>query len=169
MSLVYSQTPSGLVVGSFAADDAAARRALREYDRDLRLVPPGIFVRGEHESRSDAYRVYRYMGSDRDLRFVCGWWDDYGNPYAQLSIAGLLDMVKRLDLNTRGERFDSEAANAEVRARRMKDDHDQLRDLAHEFRGRLEGKRSSPLPRSASLVAARRRERERIKSPELRP
>lgn len=160
--LVWTQSDSGLIVGNHASGEAAVRRALAQYDPDLRLVPPGIFIRGEHEDRSDAWRVYRYVGSGRDVQFVCGWWDDYGNPYPQLSVDGLLQMVQRLDRNSRGwERRDADAENAALVEQRRREAREELDEIAREFKGRLEGKRSSPLPRSRSLQLARMRQRAR--------
>lgn len=158
--LVWTQSDSGLVVGNYASDEAACRRALAEYDRDLRLVPPGVFIRGEQETRSDAYRVYRYVGSGRDVQFVCGWWDDAGNAYPQLSASGLLEMVRRLDRNGRAERMDDAEHNRRVRESIRKEAREYVDEVVHEFRGKLEGKRSSPLPRSRSLQLARQRQRE---------
>lgn len=169
MDLVFTQGPSGLVVANQGSDEAACARALREHDPDLRLVPPGVLVQGERESRSDAWRVYRYCGSERPIEFVCGWWDDRGTPYPQLSADGLLRMVQSLDRNLRGDRVEADEHNARLLAERAREAHERFTEIAREFDGRLEGKRSAPQPRSRNLYLARSRERERIRSRELRP
>lgn len=161
MSLVYSTTPDGIVVASRGSDYADTARALREYDDELRLV-----IQGPDEYGPQAFRVYRYMGSERPIQFVCGWWDEYLNPYPELSTTGLLEIVKRLDRNNRGHApVDPVARNRELAARRRVEGRKRIDEIAHEFDGRLEGKRSSPLPRSRSLQLAR--QRQRAKNPSL--
>jgi hypothetical protein len=155
MSLVYTQSPSGLVLATHGSDEAAAAAALREYDRDLRLVPQDSDAYGRR-----IYKVYRYVGSERPAQFVCGWWDELGNPYP-LSVTGLLDMVQRLDRNTRGAVQDADARNAELTARRRRDAEADFDDIVDEFKDRVDGKKLSPLPRSRSLHAARNRVRRR--------
>lgn len=153
---VLTKTPTGLVVASHGSDEAEAARALRAYDSDLRLV-----VQGPDEHGPRSWRVYRYMGSERPAQFVCGWWDEYGNPYPQLSVTGLLDMVRRLDRNTRGGEVDPDRENARLVRERKREVEEAFAEVGREFAGRLEGKRSSPLPRGRSLQLARIRFRRR--------
>lgn len=165
MGLVYSSTNSGLVIASEGADEAAARRALIQHDPDLRLVPQDSDAFGRR-----VYKVYRYMGSERPAEFVCGWWDDHGHPYDQLSVTGLLEMVQRHDKNLRGSRQASlEEREQALRQERYKDGRRDLDEIVREFDGRIEGKRSSPLPRSVGLRMARDKVRARTKNPEFRP
>ena len=95
MSLVPSTTDSGLTVMMHGADEAAVSRALRDYDRDLRLIPQDSDAYGKR-----VYKVYRYNGPDRRADFLFLWGDDYGNPYP-LSMA-ILERVKTFDKNQRG-------------------------------------------------------------------
>ena len=162
--MVFTQSQNGLVLACEGSDEAACAAALRQYDPDLRLVPQDSDAYGRR-----IYKVYRYQGSEQPAVFVCGWWDEYGNPYEGLSVTGLLDMVQRLDRNTRGQVLDSDTKNAELVERRRREANAALDEIAREFRGRLEGTRSSPLPRSESLRRARDKVRARTKTSELRP
>ena len=164
MGLVLSQSASGLVLATEGADEAACVAALKEYDCDLRLVPQD----SDHFGRR-VYKVFRYAGSEQPAQFVCGWWDDLGNPYDGLSVTGLLDMVKRLDRNTSWKNVDPDVKNAELTAQRQREANEALDEIADEFRGKLDGKKSSPLPRSRSLYAARNRVRARTTTDELKP
>lgn len=164
MSFVLSQSASGLVLACEGADEVACQAALREYDRDLRLVPQD----SDHFGRR-IYKVYRYMGSETPAQFVCGWWDELGNPYDQLSVTGLLDMVKRLDRNTRWENVDPDTKNEKLVASRREDAREKLMEIGRTFEGRLDGKKSSPLPRSRSLYQARSRARASQIPDELKP
>ncbi len=163
MALVHTQTPSGLVVASEGSDERAAAAALREYDCDLRLVPQDSDTFGRR-----VYKVYRYAGPDHPALFVCGWWDELGNPYP-LSASGLLELVKRLDRNTRSSEQSADVHNAELVAHRRQDADAELDEIEREFGKRLSGKWSQPLPRSRSLYAARNRARAKTKTPELKP
>ena len=164
MSLVLSQSASGLFLATEGADEAACAAALKEYDRDLRLVPQD----SDHFGRR-VYKVFRYMGSEQPAQFICGWWDEFGKPYDGLSVTGLLDMVKRLDRNTRWENVDPDVRNAQLRESRQREAAAELDEIADEFRGRIDGKKSSPLPRSRDLYLARNRVRARTKDKDLWP
>ena len=164
MGLVFNNRPSGLVVAYQGSDEAACAAALKEYDRDLRLVPQDTDAYGRR-----VYKVYRYQGSEQPSVFVCGWWDEFGQPYDQLSITGLLDMVKRLDRNTRFEHIDPDERNQRLVAQRRKEAEEALDEIGKEFEGRLDGRKSSPLPRSQSLRLARDKIRARTRDNELKP
>ena len=155
------QTSSGLLVPE-GAHEAAVRKALRQLDDDLRLVPVDSDAYGRR-----IYKVVRYQGSERPFVPVLFWGDEYGNPYP-LSMS-IVDAVQRLDRNTRGTVPDSDTRNAELVERRRREADADLDEIAREFRGRLEGTRSSPLPRSESLRRARDKVRARTKTSELRP
>lgn len=165
MGLVFTDTPSGLVLATEGSDEAACAAALREYDRDLRLVPQD----SDHFGRR-VYKVFRYVGSERPAIFVCGWWDEFGRPYDGLSVTGLLEMVKRLDRNnTRHQNVDPDEKNARLLADRKREHDERMAEVVEEFRDRIDGKSSSPLTRSRSLYLARNRVREQTKTPEFKP
>jgi hypothetical protein len=164
VGLVYSQTGSGLVIASQGADEAACRAALKQHDPDLCLVPQDSDAFGRR-----IYKVYRRVNAERS-EFVCFW----GNPNTlepyPLSVTGLLEMVKSLDRNGRGDRTAS-LAELERRAaeERYKDGRRDLDAIVDEFADRINGRKSSPLPRSQSLRRARDRVRARTKTKEFRP
>jgi hypothetical protein len=164
VGLVFTDSPSGLVLATHGSDEAATAAALREWDPDLRLVPQD----SDHFGRR-VYKVYRYRGSEQPAEFLCGWWDDLGNPYDSLSVTGLLEMVKRLDRNTRSDYIDPDVKNARLTAQRRHDAAAELDAVAEEFAGRIDGKKSSPLPRSQSLRRARDKVRARTTTNELKP
>jgi len=154
MGLVLSQSASGLVLATEGSDEVACAAALKEYDSDLRLVPQD----SDHFGRR-VYKVFRYMGSETPAQFVCGWWDEMGNPYDGLSVTGLLDMVKRLDRNTRWVNVDPDVKNAELLEQRRRESNDELDEVLREHRDRVDGKKSSPLPRSRNLYLSRLKQR----------
>jgi hypothetical protein len=165
VGLVFTDTSSGLVLATHGSDEAATAAALREYDRDLRLVPQDSDAFGRR-----VYKVYRYMGSEQPSVFVCGWWDDLGNPYDGLSATGLLEMVKRLDRNnSREQRIDPDEKNRLLLEERRRQSSEDIDEVAREFSGRIDGKKSSPLKRSQSLRMARDRVRARTATNELKP
>jgi hypothetical protein len=163
VGLVYTQSPSGLVLATQGVDEATAAAALREYDRDLRLVPQDSDALGRR-----VYKVYRYVGSERDAEFVCFWGDELGNPFP-LSVTGLLEMVRRLDRNTRGTAIDPDVHNARLVAQRRKEANDELDAIEQEYRARVDGKKLSPLPRSRNLHLARNRVRRRSPGSDFNP
>jgi hypothetical protein len=164
VGLVISTSPSGLVLATHGADEAACAAALREYDRDLRLVPQD----SDHFGRR-VYKVFRYVGSEQPAHFVCGWWDEFGKPYDGLSVTGLLEMVKRLDRNTRSVNVDPDVRNAELRERQRREAAERIDDLAKEYDDRISGRVHTILPRGRDLYAARNRVRARTKSKEFKP
>jgi hypothetical protein len=164
VSLVLSQSQSGLVLATEGSDENACAAALKEYDRDLRLVPQDSDAFGQR-----VYKVFRYAGSEQPAQFVCGWWDDMGKPYGGLSVTGLLEMVKRLDRNTRSDYVDPDVRNAELRERRAREANADFDAITDEFRGKLDGTKSSPLPRGRDLYLARNRVRARTKDKDLWP
>lgn len=112
MGSEYSQTESGLVLPSQGSDEAAVRRALKEHDPELVLLPPGVDVAGRPAPERVGYRVYRRSGGDRPLDFVCFWGNDQFDPYPLSS--SLIDRVKELDRNTASLHLD-ELARDEIR------------------------------------------------------
>jgi len=162
--MVFTNRPSGLVVACEGSDEAATAAALREYDPDLRLVPQDSDAYGRR-----IYKVYRYQGSERPSVFVCAWLDEFGNPFDGLSVTGLLDMVKRLDRNTRSEVVDPDVKNARMIAEKRKDFEYELDEMARMYDEHMLDRKRSPLFRSKNLQAARNRVRARTKTNELKP
>lgn len=156
-----SRTDGGLIVPT-GAHESAVQAALRDHDSDLRLVPQD----SDHYGRR-VYKVYRYAGSDRPAEFLLFWGDEHGNAFP-LSMA-IVDAVQRLDKNLRGfDPRDADVHNAALRMARERESRDWGDELAREFEGKLEGKKSSPLHRSQSLRRARDKVRARTPK-ELRP
>ena len=154
MSLVPSQTDSGLTVLMHGSDEVAVSRALRDYDRDLRLVPQDSDAYGQR-----VYKVYRYNGPERRADFVLLWGDDYGNPYP-LSMA-ILERVKTLDKNQRGN---AEYVNEDEHNRRLREKRDKEYDAGVEEVKAEELRRKGRIyvyHRSPAFAAARRRGRAR--------
>src|SRR5438132_11799482 len=143
------QTADGLLVPQDSQEKAAAA-ALQHHDPDLRLT----WVDSDAYMRR-VYRVIRRTGSEAvPFETVCVYQDGFGNPLP-LSIGGLIDMVQRHDRNGRGSIPDPDAANARLVAERRRDAEYELDEHKREFVKRLDGKFSSPLPRSRGLHLAR--------------
>lgn len=151
MGFSYSTTDSGLVVAEQAMDEAAVRRALKEWDPDLRLVPQASEKLG-----TTLWKVMRTTGSDRPAEFVCAWQSDRGEPYP-LSMR-ILDLVKQLDKNTRSSYQSVEERDARRRAELERETQQRNEDLADDWTP----KHGRPvLPRSQSLRMSRDRRRAR--------
>jgi hypothetical protein len=154
LSLVHSQTDSGLHLLTHGSDELAVSRALRQHDDALRLVPQDSDAYGQR-----VYKVYRYNGPERPAEFLFLWGDDYGNPYP-LSMA-ILERVKTLDRNQRGnaEFVNEDEHNRRLREQRQKDYGANVETIQSEElgrKGRIYGFHKSP-----ALAAARRRGRRR--------
>jgi hypothetical protein len=107
LTLVHSRTGSGLIVAEYGADGAAVLRALKEYDRSLVLLPPGVDMRSGADRQH--WRVYAKVSDDRPPTFVLAWTDENGDPLP-LSMR-ILDKVKEHDRNTRGRVVDPDDHN----------------------------------------------------------
>lgn len=107
MSLVYSER-GGLLVAEHGADAVSVERALKDHDRDLLLIPPG--VQFADMPQRGGWRVYRKAGGDRPPEFICFWGTDHGDPYPLSH--GIVDKVKELDRNSRAKAVDDAVANA---------------------------------------------------------
>lgn len=154
MGLVHSQTNSGLILAEYGADGAAVLRALKEYDRDLRLLPPGVSVHGADKAH---WAVYAYRGEDRPPAFVLAWVGPDGEPLP-LSMR-IVDQVKQQDKNTQSVYLDAEARNAiaaEQREKQSRSEGEALVDF--HVKG---AKRQFPVQRSVGLRMARDRMRAR--------
>lgn len=160
----FSQTADGLLVPR-GAQEAAAAAALQRHDSDLRLVCPPESAPPELRF----YRVIRRVRNEaRPFETVCVYMDEAGRPLP-LSVSGIVDMVQRLDRNTVGSVQDADELNMRLIAERRRDADRDFDEIEREFVPRIEGKKSAPLPRSRSLYLSRVKQRERIKSPEIRP
>lgn len=157
MGLIHSRTGSGLIVAEYGADGAAVRRALKEYDRDLELLPPGVDVAGGADRRH--WRVYARVADDRPLAFVTAWADADGEPLP-LSMR-LLDKVKQQDRNSRSDYQDADTRNADVRERNRRRSQEQALELVDEHV--RSAKRFHPAHRSVALRMTRDRLRSRGK------
>ena len=162
MSLVEIRTDSGLVTLQESGDESQIRRALKQIDPLLRLVPQHSDYFG-----GIVYKVYIDRG-DRPAEFLCGWWNDSMTEAYPLSSA-LVDMVRKLNLNERGRYPDPDAELARVQAERLKDYRSEVDEIVKMYGRRMSGKSYAPLKRSPGLVAARRRVRRRTTEPELKP
>jgi len=156
MGLVYSRSQSGLVVAEQGGDEAAIARALKEYDPDLRLLPPGVDLNGTDRRH---YRVVAYRGGDRPPRAVCAWATDSGEPLPLSS--RLLDKVKLLDRNTRTPYPTADEQNERLREQRERYDEEYDEDMVDWFVRR--DKVRSPVRRSVGLRMSRDRMRARGK------
>ena len=154
MSLVPSQTDSGIHLLTHGSDEVAVSRALREHDNDLRLVPQDSDAYGQR-----VYKVYRYNGPERPANFLFMWGDDYGNPYP-LSMA-ILERVKQMDKNQRGNTdfLNEDEHNRRLRERRQKDYEADVETVKEEELSRRG--RTYVYHRSPAFAAARRRGRRR--------
>ena len=128
MGLIHSRSNSGLIVAEYGADGAAVRRALKEYDPNLELLPPGVDTVDGADRRH--WRVYARVAFDRPLVFVCAWTDGAGEPLP-LSMR-LLDKVKEQDRNTRGRYQDADERNQALRDRATRDSRAQDAELVAE-------------------------------------
>lgn len=162
MGLSYTSRDSGLVVAHQGADFAAVQAALRQHDRDLRLVPQGIGRNGK-----TLYNVYRWYGPDRRAEFILAWMDENMNALPLSS--ALIDEVQRHDKNCRGTIIGADEHNRRLIEQTRKDGREETREIAREYGERIDGKRNTILPRSQSLRRARDKLRNKQPYPELRP
>ena len=146
-------TGGGLLVPEGALESAVAR-ALKEHDRDLRLVPQDSDAFGTR-----IYKVYKWNGPDREATFILGWWDENLRPLP-LSM-NIVDLVKHHDKNTVGRPRDEDELDREFRAQKRKDYLRDAEAIVHDHADRVDGKKHQVLPRSRSLYLARQRARQK--------
>lgn len=134
MSLLVSETGSGLLVAEQSVDERAVSRLLRQHDDSLRLVP-----QRDEARMCTLWCVYRYMGGDRPALFICAWQTPDGEPLP-LS-ARLLDKVQQLDGRTTGAPPNPDELNRQHRERLAKERRDRHDDIADYFRPHLDRNR----------------------------
>ena len=153
MGLVERTLDSGLVVSQYGGDHASLERELRKRDPLLSLQGWPSEAHG-----CILWKVVRYAGPDRPPDTVCVWQGERGDPFPLSS--GLLDLVDRLDRNTRHGHVGEDEFNARLereRAAQVTRDNEAIAD-DHVF------KHGRPvLPRSQGLRMARDRQRARGK------
>ena len=152
MALVEIRTDSGLVTLQHAGDESQIRRALKQIDPLLRLVP-------QHSDHfgGTVYKVYIDRG-DRPAEFLCGWWNDSMTEAYPLSSA-LVDMVRKLNMNERGRFPDPDEEIKRVQEERYKDYLREAEAIVQEHSKRIDDKSYAVLPRTPGLALARRRQR----------
>lgn len=119
MSLVTSRTPSGLLLAETATDYQSVYAALRDHDRHLRLVPQGVDRNGR-----PIYKVLYDLGPDVPAQTLLVWMDERLEESLPLSHR-IVDEVKRLDRNLRGDVISEDEHNRrliEDRQRRAQED-----------------------------------------------
>ena len=153
MGLIHSRRDSGLIVAEYGTDGAAVRRALKQYDQALELLPPGVDTSDGADRRH--WRVYARVSNDRPMVFVTAWATDAGDPLP-LSMR-LLDKVKEQDRNTRSRYLDADRRNQEHRDRLAAHSRAEGEALVQEHL-RFKGK-TFPAPRSVRLRMTRDKQR----------
>jgi hypothetical protein len=153
MSLVLSQTRSGLHVAEHGSDERTVSMLLRTFDPGLVLskeVDPihGCFV----------YVVVKRQG-DRSAVHICDWRDELGNPLPLAS--SLVDKVKSLHADSRAPRVDVLALNDNLRANQERDLREELYWHAKEALRLGNWGHTSEVRRGPAYAAARRRARRR--------
>lgn len=148
----YSRSDSGLILAREEMGGSTLERALKQIDPDLALQG------WPQRDGPPLWKVVRYCGPDRPPETIASWVDDRGNPLPLTE--GLLDVVRRLDRNTRAEYVDPDEKN-----RRLKELVERDWELDTEAaREDWNPKHGRPvLPRSQSLRMSRDKQRARGK------
>ena len=125
-------------------------------ERELRKRDPLLSLQGWPSATHGCilWRVVRESGPDRPPETVAVWQSESGEPYPLSS--GLLDLVDRLDRNSRHRHVgddEFERRRKAARDRQVERDNEALRDDWNPRHGR------PVLPRSQSLRMARDRRR----------
>ena len=148
MSYVERRT-GDLLVAELGMDGGALERELRRRDPLLSLQGWPSATHG-----CILWRVVRESGPDRPPETVAVWQSESGEPYPLSS--GLLDLVDRLDRNSRHRHVDDdefERRRVAARDRQVERDNEALRNDWNPRHGR------PVLPRSQSLRMARDKRR----------
>lgn len=140
MSHVLSPHHSGLVLACEGADEAAVRRALKQFDQRLMLdkLP-------DDQHQAFVYVVLCRTGSDTPPHRILSWRDDDGRPLP-LSHA-IVEEAKRLHAGSRAPRVDVDAENDRLVARQQAEEREELEAYAADIVERLRGRTSYLLPR----------------------
>jgi len=153
MGYVHSQTGSGLILAQDGMDVAAVERALRRHDPRLEVQGhPTLYGR----DLRILWKVFARL-EDGSLAFVYAHQLDDLTPLPLSS--SIVDAVQQHDPNTRGRARNVDQETARLKAEHEKDARDWGDAIVQEFEKKLDGKKSSPLPRSRSLYMARIRMR----------
>ena len=146
MGFVHERTDSGLLLARQGVEGAAVAKALREHDPCLVLQPKFSEQLGTY------WTVYStQFGGWTE---VCAWVDHERKQAKPLTM-GLVDRVKELDRNGRGDVVESDEANAKHREALREEAQRRLEDLAEDWVPRE--KRRAVLPRGVHLRQARSR------------
>lgn len=141
MPLIESRLNSGLVLATNATDEASVRRALKQHDPDLTLTPDV-----DPDTNRIVWTVMKRVGETRHV--VCRWRDNQHPDRPPLPLShGLVEHVKRLDVNSRAPRVDVQAENDRRRERQREEDTEMIAEYARELAKRLHGNATPALPR----------------------
>ena len=146
--MIHRSLDSGLVLAEQGMDGAALERELKRRDPLLSLQG---FLSLEHGAV--VWRVVREAG-EAGPETVCVWQSESGEPYPLSS--GLLDLVDRLDRNSRGGYASADELDERRRAEQVRQQQRDNEALADDWNP----KHGRPLlPRSRSLRMARDKRR----------
>jgi hypothetical protein len=141
--LDYARLDSGLVLAQDGMDMAAVERALKRKDPELRLQG--------WPSREHDCIIWKVV---RGLDTICVWQTDRGEPLPLSS--GILDMVDRLDRNSRAAYVDEDTLNRHQKDQEARGWESDSQNIREEW----EMKHGRPiLPRSQGLRRARDKRR----------
>lgn len=138
--LVYDHDPSGLLVARESASEEAVRRALKQLDSRLML---DYMI--DTEWQRTVWQVLCRVSADQPPAVVCRWRGVDGEPLPLSH--GLVEKVRGLHMDSRAPRVDADAENQRLRDRIDADADAELEEIARELVPRLQGKKSSVLPR----------------------
>lgn len=154
MRSVERTLDSGLILSEYGMDGAAIERELRKRDRDLSLQGWPSQTHG-----CILWKVVRYAGPDRPPDTVAVWQSDRGEPFPLSS--GILDLVDRLDKNTRHHYADEDERNEGLKRERRKQDARDREALLDDYKTVMGPGHAGMLPRGQSLRRARDKRRNR--------
>jgi hypothetical protein len=141
--LIESRLNSGLVLATTASDEASVRMALKRHDPDLTLTPDI-----DPDTNRIVWTVMKRVGETRHV--VCRWRDNQHPDRPPLPLShGLVEHVKRLDVNSRSPKVDAQTVNDRRRERQREEDAEMLAEYAHELVKRLRGHSTPVLPRGS--------------------
>lgn len=154
MGLVERTLDTGLILQEYGQDHASLERELKKRDRDLSLQGWPSQTHG-----CILWKVVRYAGPDRPLDTVAVWQSDRGEPFPLSS--GILDLVDRLDKNSRHHYADEDERNEGRRREREKQNARDREALLSDYKTVMGPGHAGLLPRGQSLRRARDKRRNR--------